>query len=132
MHTPEVSVDLELGSEEQLPLALPHELWSSLSPGQKSIYRRAQTLIGVLEPVRRASITSLIDSGPRGEVLRALEMLERMDLILLETDDSGLPIVHLVAVPSDHVAIVGPDRQRRWVFIAQPLDPPAVASHLLN
>jgi hypothetical protein len=113
----------QLADSEQLPLKLTSELWAGLTPAQQTVYRRAEALLDELEPTRRASIGELLSTGPGGEVLRALEVLEGMDLIQVESTASG-PLIKLIAVPSDHIAIIGPDGRQRWVFIAQPLDPP--------
>ena len=115
----------QLADSEQLPLKLTSELWAGLSPAQQSVYRRADALLEELEPTRQASIGELISTGPGGEVLRALEVLEGMDLIQVEPTGRG-PLIKLIALPSDHIAIIGPDGRQRWVFIAQPLDPPDV------
>jgi hypothetical protein len=118
-------------NEERLPMRLSQELWASMSSVQQSVYRRAEALVQFLEPIRQASIGQLITTGPGGEVLRALEVLEGMDLVNIEPGDSG-PTVHLIAVPNDHVSIVGPDGQKRWIFIAQPLDPPELDPKRVN
>ena len=116
---------------EPLPLKLTTELWAGLSPTQRSVYRRAETLIEELEFSRQASIGRLLTTGPGGEVLRALEVLEGMDLIRVEPTGNG-PLVKLIALPSDHVSIIGPDGRQRWVFIAQPIDPPDLDPRSLN
>jgi hypothetical protein len=54
-----------------------------------------------------------------------------MDLIAVEPTEAG-PLVKLIALPADHIAIIGPDGRQRWVFIAQPLDPPDVDPQSLN
>lgn len=118
-------------NEQQLPLKLTAELWAGLTPAQQTVYRRAEALLDVLESTRQASIGDLIASGPGGEVLRALEVLEGMDLIRVDASEVG-PLVRLVAVPADHIAIKGPDGRQRWVFIAQPLEPPEVDPARLN
>jgi hypothetical protein len=102
-----------------------------LSSVEKAVYRRAEALLDTLESRRTATVSQLIATGPGGEVLRALEMLEGMDLIRVESSSGG-PLVKLIALPADHVPIVGPDGRQRWVFIAQPVDPPVVAASELN
>jgi hypothetical protein len=120
-----------LADSEPLPLKLTSELWAGLNPAQRSVYRRADALLEELGPTRQASIGELISTGPGGEVLRALEVLEGMDLIQVEPTGRG-PLIKLIALPSDHIAIIGPDGRQRWVFIAQPLDPPDVDPSKLN
>jgi hypothetical protein len=116
---------------EQLPLRLTSELWDGLSPAQQTVYRRAEALLEVLDPNRQSTIAALIATGPGGEVLRALEVLEGMDLIRIESGEAG-PLIKLIALPSDHIPIIGPDGRQRWVFIAKPIDPPEVDPLSLN
>lgn len=118
-------------AQGELPLRLTPELWAALTSTQRLVYRRAAALIEVLEPEREVSVGELLSNGPGGEVLQALEVLEGMDLISVEPSDGG-PLVKLLALPSDHIPITGPDGRRRWVFVAEPLDAPEVDPSQLN
>jgi hypothetical protein len=40
--------------------------------------------------------------------------------------------VELLALPEEHIKVVGPDKAERWVFIARPLSPPEVEPSQLN
>jgi hypothetical protein len=42
------------------------------------------------------------------------------------------PELHLIALPDEHVKVVGPDGQTRWIFVARPLVPPPVDPSKLN
>jgi hypothetical protein len=54
-----------------------------------------------------------------------------MNLVEVEPGERG-PLVRLLALPEDHVRVVGPDGRVRWVFVARPLDAPEVAVENLN
>ncbi len=116
---------------ERLPLALPSELWAGLTPTQRAVYQRAESLLEAFSTSRDVSLSDLLSRGPRGEVLRALEVLGGMELISVRAGEVE-PVVRLIAVPSEHVRIVGPDGNVRWLFVAQPLDPPVVDPANLN
>jgi hypothetical protein len=65
------------------------------------------------------------------QALEGLSVLDGMSLVEVEASNHG-PRITLLAVPEDHVRIVGPDGQERWVFVARPLDPPRVDPQDLN
>jgi hypothetical protein len=54
-----------------------------------------------------------------------------MSLVDVESSARG-PRITLLALPEEHVRIVGPDGQERWVFVARPLDPPTIDPKDLN
>jgi hypothetical protein len=54
-----------------------------------------------------------------------------MHLVEFENDGRELR-ARVIAVPDEHVRIVGPDARTRWLFIARPLVPPDVAPGDLN
>jgi hypothetical protein len=116
---------------EQLPLTLPQELWSSLSPAEQAVYRRAEALMGMFSITRSVALSRFLAQGPRTEVLRALQVLGGMSLVDVDQGEPE-PSVTLRALPESHVRIVGPDGRARWVFVARPLDPPTVDPNELN
>lgn len=115
----------------RLPLTLPRELWAELSPAQQAVYRRAEALLDSFLVTRRVPLSDLLARGPRAEVLRALQVLGGMSLVSIESKDDQ-PEVTLVAVPDEHLRVVGPDGQSRWLFVARPLDPPNADPLRLN
>lgn len=123
----------ETEAQRRLPLTLPSELWSSLSPAEQAVYRRAETLLDSFTLGRTVALARMLQQGPRAEVLRALQVLGGMELIeISENDEDTGPIVTLRAVPDEHVRIMGPDGRQRWLFVARPLDPPKVDPSQLN
>lgn len=118
-------------SPGQLPLTLPLELWSSLSPAQRAVYQRAESLLEHFATAHKVSLALILDQGPRAEVLRALQILGGMSLIEVETGEDEA-WVRLLAVPDEHVSFVGPDGKTRWIFVARPLDPKKVDPSQLN
>ena len=72
---------------------------------------------------RRHRVVALGDSS--------LQVLDGMSLVSIDATDNG-PVVTLIALPDEHVRVVGPDGQTRWLFVARPLDPPALAETDLN
>lgn len=114
-----------------LPLTLPLELWLTLSPAQRAVYQRAESLLVQFVAAQRISLTRILDQGPRTEVLRALQILGGMSLIEVEAGDDEA-WVKLLAVPDEHVSFVGPDGKTRWIFVARPLDPKEVDKAQLN
>lgn len=115
-----------------LPLTLPRELWVTLSPAQRAVYRRAEALLEEFNGARRIALAQILEQGPRAEVLRALQVLGGMSLIEVEANDEDEPWVTLLAVPDEHVRFTGPDGKTRWIFVARPIEPKEVDSQLLN
>jgi hypothetical protein len=120
-------------SGEALPLGFPTELWAEMSEEHRSACTSADALLGAFGTKRTASLRSV---GRRagleiGEALAGLRVLDGMNLVEIEAGDRG-PIVTLLAMPEDHVRVIGPDGAVRWVFVARPLDAPEVAAEDLN
>ncbi len=115
----------------RLPLTLPRELWAKLSPAEQAVYRRAEALLDSFTLEQTVPLARLLQQGPRAEVLRALQVLGTMELVEVEPEDSG-PTVTLKALPDEHVRVVGPDGQERWLFVARPLEAPEIDPALLN
>jgi hypothetical protein len=65
------------------------------------------------------------------QTLAGLRVLDGMDLVSIEATDNG-PLVKLIAVPEEHVRIVGPDGQIRWLLVSRPLEPPEIDPATLN
>ncbi|MFZ5889577.1 MAG: hypothetical protein ACOY0T_00780 [Myxococcota bacterium] len=118
-------------SASRLPLALPEELWASLSPAQRAVYRRAEALLDVFSFEREISLSRLLSQGPRAEVLRALQVLGSMSLVDIEGDEDDANVT-LRALPEEHVRVTGPDGRPRWVFVARPIEAPEIDSASLN
>lgn len=120
-------------SVEALPLGFPTELWAEMSEEHRTACTSAAALLGAFGIKRTASLRSV---GRRaglevGEALAGLRVLDGMNLVEIESSDRG-PIVTLLALPEDHVRVIGPDGAVRWVFVARPLDAPEVAAEDLN
>ena len=114
-----------------LSLTLPSELWKALSPAQQAVYRRAEGLLDVFTLSRVVPLSDLVEQGPRAEVMRALQVLGSMSLVEIEPGEDG-PTVTLRAIPDEHVRVSSPDGRPRWIFVARPLDPPAIDAADLN
>ena len=65
------------------------------------------------------------------QALAGLRVLQGMDLVSVEATEDG-PMVKLVAVPEEHVRLVGPDGQVRWLLVSRPLEPPDIDPKSLN
>lgn len=128
MHSPQIQTT---ESASRLPLALPEELWASLSPAQRAVYRRAEALLDAFSFERKISLSRLLSQGPHAEVLRALQVLGSMSLVEVEEDDDDANVT-LRALPEEHVRVTGPDGRPRWVFVARPIEAPDVDRELLN
>ena len=127
MHSPIETTE----SVSHLPLAMPEELWASLSPAQRAVYRRAAALLDIFSFERQVSLSRLLSHGPQAEVLRALQVLGSMSLVEIEEDDDGANVT-LRALPDEHVRVTGPDGRPRGVFGARPLEAPEIDRELLN
>jgi hypothetical protein len=127
MHSPQIDTT----ESARLPLAMPEELWASLSPAQRAVYRRAEALLDIFSFERQVSLSRLLSQGPQAEVLRALQVLGSMSLVDIEEDDDDASVT-LRALPDEHVRVTGPDGRPRWVFVARPLEAPEIDRELLN
>jgi len=65
------------------------------------------------------------------QALAGLRVLQGMDLVNVEASEKG-PVVKLVALPEEHVRIVGPDGQVRWLLVSRPLETPELDPATLN
>lgn len=115
------------------PLTIPKDVWDPLPSNEKLVWRRAQKMFDYLALRETITLSDLVESTgfSMEELLEGLRALGGMNLIDFENDGKDL-IVKLIAVPDEHVRIVGPDRKTRWLFIARPLVAPDVAPADLN
>lgn len=122
-----------VSSSSSRPLTLPEELWSALSAAHQAVYRRADLLLGLFGGERKLPLRDVFSraQATAEEVLAALQVLDGMSLVSIDATDNG-PVVTLIALPDEHVRVVGPDGQTRWLFVARPLDPPPLAATDLN
>ena len=103
-------------SRGPLPLALPRELWATLSPAQQAVYRRAESLLDAFSTSRELGLSELFERGPRAEVLRALEVLGSMALVRIQATDAGASSLSLFVEPGQlegGVATTGAGGYRR-------------------
>jgi hypothetical protein len=120
-------------STSRLPLTLPDEIWSTLSPASQEAHVSAQKILDVFPPSGRLS---LIDAAQTAgltleELAGGVHVLGNKSLVSIEQGDSG-PFLRLVAIPDEHVKVIGPDGRPRWIFVARPLDPPDRSLSELN
>ena len=118
---------------EKLPLALSPELWEALTPTQRELFQRADSLLETFAPESPQRLQDIVSSngGDPSDVLSALRLLDTMALVSIESSAHG-PIFSLKATPEEHVRINGPDNKPRWVFIARPVEPRNVDPSTLN
>ena len=104
-----------------------------MSAEHRAACESAQALIGgfasertldLREASRRSGLTF-------AQALEGLSVRDGMSLVDVEASHHG-PRITLLALPEEHVRIVGPDGQERWVFVARPLDPPSIEPKDLN
>jgi hypothetical protein len=116
-----------------LPLTIPEELWSNISPEQQERCIAAQRVLGAFAGDRDLDLSDLaerLEVEPEA-VLGGLHVLDAMSLVTSEESDEG-PRFHLRAVPDEHVRFVGPNGRTQWLFVARPLDPPEIEAASLN
>lgn len=115
------------------PLTIPMELWDTMSVSQQDVYRRAQFLLDVLADQPPVTLFQLLEQShlPIEQVLLGLKALDAMSLVSIGFDGTQ-PTIRLVALPDEHVRIVGPDGKARWLFVARPLVEPDVEATRLN
>jgi hypothetical protein len=116
-----------------LPLTIPEELWSNISPEQQERCIAAQRVLGAFAGDRDLDLTDLaerLEVEPEA-VLGGLHVLDAMSLVTSEDSDEG-PRFHLRALPDEHVRFVGPNGRTQWLFVARPLDPPEIEAASLN
>jgi hypothetical protein len=115
------------------PLTLPRELWAKLSSEHQAACQSAEALLRTFiddKSVLLRDVFTRVELGAE-EALAGLRILQGMDLVNVEATEDG-PLVKLVALPEEHVRIVGLDGQVRWLFVSRPLDPPEVDASSLN
>lgn len=120
----------DLAQPSLRPLTLPEEIWSTLAKDARAVYERAQALVDLLEvrgPMTPAAASTELDCS-LAELLSAVGLLEGMRVVRVEAG----PVIHLHAIPDEHVGVVGPDGRRRWIFVCRPTLEPEVDSTLLN
>jgi len=118
---------------EGLPLGFPAELWAEMSEAHRTACTKAAALLAAFGEKRTESLRSVSKYAGMdlGDALTGLRVLDGMNLVEVESGERG-PVVTLVALPEDHVRIVGPDGGVRWVFVARPLDAPQISPEDLN
>ena len=116
-----------------LPLTIPEELWSNISPEQQERCIAAQRVLGAFAGDRDLDLSDLAErlAEEPEDVLGGLHVLDAMSLVTSEESDEG-PRFHLRAVPDEHVRFVGPNGRTQWLFVARPLDPPEIEAESLN
>lgn len=112
---------------------MPWELWSELTPPHQQVYRGAQQILDAFPESGRMALVEALESSQLSpeEAALAVQLLGNRNLVTVEVSGSG-PELHLIALPDEHVKVVGPDRQTRWIFVARPLVPPPVDPSKLN
>jgi hypothetical protein len=115
------------------PLTLPHELWVKLSGEHQAACRSAEGLLEVLGDEKTLPLRDVFVRTTLGaeQALAGLRVLQGMDLVNVEASEDG-PVVKLVALPEEHVRIVGPDGQVRWLLVSRPLEAPEMDPATLN
>jgi hypothetical protein len=115
------------------PLTLPRELWAKLSSEHQAACQSAESLLRIFDDEKSVLLSDVFTRTELGaeQVLAGFRILQGMDLVNVEATDEG-PLARLVALPEEHVRIVGPDGQVRWLFVSRPLDPPEVDPSTLN
>ena len=116
-----------------LPLTIPEELWSNISPEQQERCIAAQRVLGAFAGDRDLDLSDLAErlAEEPEDVLGGLHVLDAMSLVTSEESDDG-PRFHLRALPDEHVRFVGPNGRTQWLFVARPLDPPEIEAASLN
>lgn len=118
---------------ESPPLTLPPELWVTLSREHQAACVSAEGLLHAFDEEKSPLLKNLLATTPLSieQTLAGLRVLEGMDLVTIEATDEG-PLVTLIALPEEHVRIVGPDGNVRWLLVARPLEDPEVEPANLN
>ncbi|HEY3498470.1 MAG TPA: hypothetical protein VGK73_27450 [Polyangiaceae bacterium] len=104
-----------------------------MSEEHRSACESAEKLIGGFDADRSLDLREASRRAGLSipQALEGLSVLDGMSLVDVEASTRG-PRITLLAVPEEHVRIVGPDGQERWVFVARPLDPPSIDPKELN
>lgn len=114
------------------PLKLPVEVWVSLEPRRRQVYKVGQAIVDELIESGTLSLQELVEriEAPPAHFLGALQLLYSMDLVSMDVGE--IPSLTLLALPDEHVKVTGADGRERWVFIARPLQSPEPAPDDLN
>lgn len=122
-----------LEQAEAPPLTIPNDIWQQVSSEEKMVLRRAQRILDHLVLREAMSVPDLreLTGFKMEEVLTSLRALASMRLVAFDNDGRDL-VANLIAIPDEHVRIVGPDEKPRWLFVARPLVPPDVDPKDLN
>jgi len=115
------------------PLTLPRELWVKLSNEHQAACRSAAGLLEIFTGESTLPLRDLFARTKLGpeEALAGLRILQGMDLVNVEATEGG-PLVKLVALPEEHVRVVGPDGRVRWLLVSRPLEAPEIEPSQLN
>ena len=115
------------------PLTLPRELWVKLSSEHQAACRSAEGLLEIFNDERVLPLRDLFarTALQAEDALAGLRILQGMDLVNVEASEQG-PVVKIVALPEEHVRLVGPDGQVRWLLVSRPLEAPEVDPSQLN
>lgn len=124
------SLTEQLGS---LPLTIPPELWAPLGPEDQLTFRNAQVVLDELVTRQVATLADLDRRTKLGSesIMRALHALASLELVEVQSSEEDI-MARLIAVPDEHVPVVGPDAKTRWIFVARPLEAPEVEPSSLN
>jgi hypothetical protein len=115
------------------PLTIPKDVWEPLPSSEKVVWLRAQKMFDHLTLRETITLSALTEATGFAidELLEGLRALGSMNLIEFVNDGKDL-VIKLIAVPDEHVRVVGPDEKTRWLFIARPLVAPEIAPGELN
>jgi hypothetical protein len=116
-----------------LPLTLPRELWAKMSNEHQAACRSADELLELFASDTPVLLRDVFTRSKLGaeQALAGLRILQGMELVSVEATEDG-PLVNLVALPEEHVRIVGPDSQVRWLLVSRPIEPPDIEPSQLN
>ena len=115
------------------PLTLPRELWAKLSSEHQAACQSAEVVLRIFDAEKSVLLRDVFTRIELGaeQALAGLRILQGMDLVNVEATEDG-PLARLVALPEEHVRVVGPDGQVRWLFVSRPVEPPEVDPATLN
>src|SRR5438552_4191238 len=91
------------------PLTIPNDIWKQVSSDEKAVLRRAQKIVDHLLVREMQSLATLREGTGFAveELLASLHALSGMRLVEVENDGREV-LVKLIAVPDEHVRVVGP------------------------
>ena len=116
------------------PLTLPRELWVTLSSDHQKACLSAEGVLRLFESDKTLPLRDVLARTTEigiEQTLAGLRVLDGMDLVSIEATDNG-PLVKLIALPEEHVRVVGPDGHARWLLVSRPLESPEVDPATLN